>query len=73
MKTLMNVSGVTLAPASSVNAVPAAIITVHEAWVHRTSFFQHPTPVIGWSTLRFIPQLPHHTARKQPVSRGVAL
>ena len=73
MKTLMNVSGVTLAPASSVNAVPAAIITVHEAWVHRTSFFQYPTPVIGWSSLRFTAQLPHHTARKQSVSRGIVL
>ena len=47
MNTLMNVSGVTLAPASSVNAAPAAIIAVHAAWVHSTSFFQYPTPVIG--------------------------
>ena len=73
MNTLMNVSDVTLAPASSVSVPSGAAVTFHEAWVHRTSFFQHPTPVIGWSTLRLIPQLPHHTARKQPVSRGVAL
>ena len=73
MNTLMNVSGVTLTPASSINAAPAAIIAVHAAWVHSTSFFQYPTPVIGWSSLRFISQLPHHTARKQPVSRGIVL
>lgn len=73
MNTQMNVSGQTLTPASSVSVPSGAAVTFHEAWVHRTSFFQHPTPIIGWSSLRFTAQLPHHTARKQPVSRGIVL
>lgn len=73
MNTLMSVSGVRLAPASSVSVPSGAAVTFHEAWVHSTSFFQYPTPVIGWSSLRFTAQLPHHTARKQPVSRGIVL
>ena len=44
---LMNVPGVTIAPASSVSVTPDAAVTFREAWIHCTSFFQHPTPVIG--------------------------